>query len=114
MPDNVVAVGNPLRVVRSLEDYYQKRKAAEVKEAVQMVQEYIKRYREEPPMEIMREHFGLFENEYERLNPEYKDVMHLVEGTFDKSYERFSKHEKQFENYKSLIEYAKEQDRIGS
>ena len=108
MPDNVVVVGNPARVVRSLEDYYQNRKAVEVEEATQMVQEYVKRYDKEPPIEIMREHFWLFENDYEKLIPEFKDVMHLVEGSFEKSCEKFKDHEKKFKDFDEMKAYALE------
>ena len=80
IPDNVVVAGNPARVVRSLEDYYHKRKAAEIEEATKMVQEYVKRYGKEPPLRIMREHFWLFENSFENLTPEFRDVMYLVDG----------------------------------
>ena len=107
MPDNVVVVGNPARVVRSLEDYCQKRKAAEVEEAVQMIQEYVKRYGKYPPIEIMREHFWIFENDYENLIPEFKDVMHLVEGSFEKSCEEFKKHEKKYDSYADFLDHFK-------
>ena len=58
-------------------------------------------------MKIMREHFWLFENDYSNLIPEFKDVMHLVEGSYDKSCEKFRKHEKKFENYAAFLEYVK-------
>ena len=103
-------VGNPARIVRNLEDYYLKRKAAEIKEATEMVLEYMKRYGKEPPLEIMREHFWLFENDYENLIPEFKDVMNLVEGSFEQSCEKFGKHTKGFENYTAFLKKVKEQE----
>ena len=56
----------------------------------------------------MREHFWLFENDYEKLIPEFKRVMHLVEGSFDKSYDKFKGHDKRFEDFDDLKSYALE------
>ena len=106
VPDNVVAVGNPVRVVRTLEEYYEKRKAAELQEAVTMVQEYIDRYGKEPPVEIMREHFWLFADDYDSLIPEFKDVMHLVDGSFEESCRRLLENKKEFEAFEHFIDYA--------
>lgn len=44
IPDNVVAAGNPCKVIMSLDEYHQKRKDAQLKEAAELVNAYRKRY----------------------------------------------------------------------
>ena len=40
IPNNVVAAGNPARVISTLEAYYEKRKTAQLSEAMKMYKEY--------------------------------------------------------------------------
>ena len=44
IPDNCVAAGNPCKVIMSLEEYHEKRKAAQVDEAKELVKLYRERY----------------------------------------------------------------------
>lgn len=48
IPDNCVAAGNPCKVIMGLEAYHEKRKAAQVAEARELVQLYRERYGREP------------------------------------------------------------------
>lgn len=60
IPDNCVAAGNPARVIMSLEDYYEKRKKAQLEEAKELVQEYRKVYGKDPDEAALSEFFWLF------------------------------------------------------
>ena len=42
IPSNVVVAGNPARIIMSIEEYYQKRKAVQQEEAIELVREYRK------------------------------------------------------------------------
>lgn len=60
IPSNVVAAGNPCRVISSLEDYYYKRQKEEVSEAKNLVKEYYKKYGKYPDNNIMAEFLWLY------------------------------------------------------
>lgn len=40
IPDNCVAVGNPCRFIMNIDEYYEKRKSEQIKEATELVQTY--------------------------------------------------------------------------
>ena len=109
IPDNVVVVGNPARIVRSLEDYYKKRKGREFEEAIEMVSEYINKYGTDPSIEVMREHFWLFEDDYEKLHPEFQKVMKLVDGSYELTCKKFKKHKKMFKDFSDFLEFVHKQ-----
>lgn len=110
VPDNVVVAGNPARVIRSLDEYHKKRKAAELREAVNMVAAYKSVHGVYPAIEVMREHFWLFEDSYDDLITEFKSVMNLVYGTEEKTREKFSENKKKFKNYEEFLEYCDKQE----
>ena len=60
LPDNCVATGNPCRVIMSLEEYHEKRKAAQIAEAKELVELYRERYGKEPDEKALLEFFWLF------------------------------------------------------
>lgn len=60
IPDNCVAAGNPCKVIMGLEAYHEKRKAAQVAEARELVQLYRERYGREPDEKALHEFFWLF------------------------------------------------------
>lgn len=60
IPDNCVAAGNPCKVVMSLQEYYQKRKAAQVEEAQELVRQYRRKNHKEPDENDLHEFFGFF------------------------------------------------------
>lgn len=59
IPDNCVAAGNPCKVIMSLEEYHEKRKAAQVDEATELVKLYRERYGKEPDEHALHEFFWL-------------------------------------------------------
>lgn len=91
VPDNCVVVGNPQRVVCSIDDYLEKRREAQLSEAADLYEHWRRNSPEGkrggvPSKEIFREFFWLFEErgpqgfEY----PEFERVMALC-GSYDKS-----------------------------
>lgn len=106
LPNNVVVAGNPARIIRKLDEYYEKRKKVQLNESMTMVRQYVDVYGRKPPIEALREHFWLFEDDYEHLVPEFKSVMALVYGTEEKSKECFANHKKQFNGYDEFLAHC--------
>ena len=102
IPDNCVAAGNPARVISTLDAYYQKRKAAYLQEAKEMVRAYIDTYRKDPPKELLYEHFWLFANREEECIPPYKAMIKT-----DTAYCHYLDHEKPFASYEAFLEYCR-------
>lgn len=109
IPPNSVVAGNPARYIMSIEEYYEKRVVAQLKEAQTMFNCYVERYNKIPNKEVFREFFQLFQEpeEVHKLNPVFKEVLEL-EGTFDKSYSFYSDMKRQFNNYEEFVKYCLE------
>ena len=78
IPDNCVAAGNPARVIMSLEDYHQKRSAAQEKEAAELVREYRAVYGRDPDEAALSEFFWLFTGDDGELPPSWEAQMQQV------------------------------------
>lgn len=65
-----VAVGNPARVICSLDEYYQKRKTKQLSEALEYGRSIIERYGREPVIGDFAEEWTLFLTEKDYENPE--------------------------------------------
>lgn len=104
IPDNCVVAGVPARVVRSIDEYHDRRKSVEVQEAIVMAKEYYEVYGKFPPKEIFREHFWIFENKEENLINEYKNVNKLVWGTEKLTKKIFQKNTPKYQGYEQFIE----------
>lgn len=98
-----VYAGNPVRFLMTLDEYHEKRKSKQIKEAKELVIEYYKRYNKYPEKELLREFFWLFEDNYDDLNDTFKDVIKL-EGNEESSKKVFKEHKKEFDSYESFIE----------
>lgn len=101
-----VYAGNPAKFIMPLEEYYNKRKKQQLKEATECAIEYYKRYNKIPDKEVFREFFWLFEDG--ELIDAYKDVMEL-EGNSKLSYEKYSQRIKEFNTYEEFIEFIKKE-----
>lgn len=73
IPDNVVAAGNPCRVIMPLDEYHEKRKAAQLEEAAELVRLYRERYGKEPDEKVLDEFFWLFEDNPDTLPEIWKN-----------------------------------------
>lgn len=97
-----VYAGNPVRFIMSLDEYHEKRKSKQISEAKELVIEYYKRYNKYPKKELLREFFWLFEDNYDKLNDTFKDVIKL-EGNEEFSKKVFDEHKKEFDSYEEFI-----------
>ena len=102
IPDNCVAVGNPCKVIMGLEEYHEKRKAAQVAEAKELVQLYRERYGKEPDEKALHEFFWLFTDGNNEL-PECWDRMMRLGGNYEYTKEQFTKNNKKFENMDEFL-----------
>lgn len=106
IPDNCVVAGNPAKVIMTLEQYYEKRKKAQLDEAVELVQLYRERYGKEPDDKALHEFFWLFyDGEYE-LPDCWKSMMTLV-GNEEYSYQKIKTNKKMFRNKEDFLQSIK-------
>lgn len=106
IPDNCVVAGNPARVVMTLDQYYEKRKKAQLKEATELVQIYRERYGKEPDDKALHEFFWLFSTDSDEL-PECWEHMQNLVGNRKQTDEAFAKNEKMFENMEAFLNHVK-------
>ena len=103
IPDNCVAAGNPCRIIMGLDEYHEKRKAAQVEEASELVRLYRERYGKEPDEIALREFFWLFSSSSDKLPNEWEQVNNLC-GNIQKTKEVFLKHYKTYESLDTFLE----------
>ena len=111
VPSDCVVVGNPQRVVCTIDEYLEKRRAAQVAEAAEL---YACRRRnspegkrgEVPPKGIFSEFFWLFEPrravEEGFSDPSFEATMRL-RGTYERSCARFRQHPPAFSGYEEFL-----------
>lgn len=102
IPDNCVAAGNPCKVIMGLEEYYQKRKAAQVKEASELVRLYRERYGKEPDKKALHEFFWIFSNNPTELPDIWKSMNRLC-GNENFTNQNFVKNIKQFKDMDDFL-----------
>lgn len=105
IPDNCVAAGNPVRVIMSIEEYYEKRKTAQLEEAKQLVAEYRKVYGKNPDEQVLSEFFWLFTDDPDNLHPSWQSKMKLV-GQETLSREMLKKNPKRFRDMQDFLEHC--------
>lgn len=110
IPSNCVVAGNPAKAICSLEEYYEKRKKAQIKEAVELVHEFYNTYKKFPEEEYLREFFFLFADKEKKLNILFDDDMKLIRN-YEKSMEVFKNQKSRFSSYEDFINYCKEQQK---
>lgn len=106
IPDNCVAAGNPCKVVMSLQEYYQKRKAAQVEEAQELVRQYRRKNHKEPGENDLHEFFWLFSNDPEDLPEMWKNVNQLI-GNEEFSKDIMRKHTTTYKNMSAFLDATK-------
>lgn len=106
IPANSVAVGNPVRVVSSIEDYTKKRKTKYIEEAKELFLEYYKQYNKIPDKKIFDEFFWMFEQRnLNNLPKEFINKMKLT-GNWEKTKNKFLNTEPYFNGYEKFVEYC--------
>ncbi len=103
IPDNCVAAGNPCKMIMSLNDYYEKRKKAQLAEAAELVSLYRNRYGKEPDDRVLHEFFWLFSDGDSILTPKWKEMMKLV-GNETYSYKQLENNVKQFNDMSDFLD----------
>ena len=105
VPSNSVVVGNPQRVVCTIDDYLEKRRAEQLDEAADLYDCWRRNSPEGkrggvPPKKIFHEFFWLFERRGENgfKEPSFESVMNLC-GTYEKSVSRFDETNRMFSIY---------------
>jgi len=78
IPGNCVAVGSPAKIVMTLEEYHQKRVAAQYAEASELVRNYREVYGKEPDDNALAEFFWLFCNDDSNLPSVWEGKMRLI------------------------------------
>ncbi len=102
IPDNCVVAGNPCKVIMSLEEYHEKRKAAQVDEAKELVKLYRERYEKEPDEHALHEFFWLFTGGKDEL-PGCWDSMMRLGGNYEYSKGKLRENQKKFSNMKEFL-----------
>ena len=105
IPDNCVVVGNPAKVVMSLDDYRQKRIQAQEAEATELVREYRKVYDKDPGEYEMSEFFWLFTNSAENL-PERWNFQMSNGGNKAFSEKILAQHQKQYDDMEDFFRHC--------
>ncbi len=103
IPDNCVVAGNPAKVIMSLEDYCEKRKAVQVEEVTELIREYRKVYNKDPSEEELSEFFWLFTDDSGKLHSSWEEKMRLV-NNYDLSCEKLNGNKKVFENMQDMLD----------
>lgn len=106
VPDNCIVVGNPARVVMTLDQYYRKRKKAQLTEATELVQLYRERYGKEPDDRALHEFFWLFSDGNDEL-PECWEHMQNLVGNRQQTDRAFAKNKKICENMEEFLKRVK-------
>lgn len=103
IPDGWVAAGNPAKPIMRIEDYYQKRMDAQLKEAKELYRCYVQRLHTEPPVDVFDEFFWLFQPRDEKtLTPGAAKKMQLV-GNYENSLQLFFNQKPQFDGYEAFL-----------
>ena len=90
----------------SLAEYYEKRKAAQVQEATELVRRYRERYGKEPDEKALHEFFWLFSDNPNEL-PEIWKSMNRLCGNEEYTNEVMRKHKKQFKSIDEFLNSTK-------
>lgn len=107
-PSGGVYAGNPARRIMTMDEYYEKRRAAQFPEAKKLALHYEKRFGKQPPREIFAEYFMLFCRAEEAAeNETFRKKMELL-GNFDRSLEYMRAHEPMFDSYEEFLRACKE------
>lgn len=101
IPSNVVVAGNPARVIMSIEEYYQKRKLMQEKEAAELVQEYRKVFNRNPEKKHMYEFFWLFANGNDDIPDCWNRMLYL--GRDENCAIRFKENKKKYKDMETFL-----------
>lgn len=105
---NAVYAGVPARRLMGLDEFVEKRKRAQVSEAVALVREYRAVFGRNPDKALLREFFWLFEpRDVDHLDPVFRDVLNL-DGQLEASSAAFVASRPEFDGYDAFLDYCDE------
>lgn len=102
--DSVYA-GNPAKKICTLDEYYEKRKSRQLKEAVDFTLKYHQRFGKWPEEEKLNEYLFLFRNEIDGMPEKFKSQSNLM-GNEEITLEHLKQQKKQFQNFGEFINYC--------
>lgn len=106
IPPNSVAAGNPCRVICTLEEYYHKRKRAELYEASELIRSYYYRHGVFPPKDELAEFFWLFQSRTETMPNSFLSKFHYGGENASFTVNRYCNSKPLFESYEDLCQEA--------
>ena len=86
----------------TIDEYREKRKNAQLTEAIELVKKYRERYNREPNDEALHEFFWLFTNDVAELTPKWKSMMRLM-GNEEQSYTALKENKKMFKTMEEFL-----------
>ena len=104
IPANSVAVGNPCKVICSIDDYFHKREIKAFYEAIEYVKSINERYGRRPKLSEMREEFIYFVDK--RNIDEYYPLMPIIRELGPHYKQWLEKHQARFSSFNEFIDYA--------
>lgn len=105
LEDNYVYAGVPAKKIMSIYEYHEKRKKAQLDEAINIVKNYYLRYKKVPDKKILREYVFLFEDG-NCIEDELEHKILSDSGHFDKCYESLKNNKPQFKDYDEFIKFC--------
>lgn len=104
IPSDVVVAGVPARIICTIDEYRDKRRDKQLKEAITIYRNYFYRYGKKPDESLFREYFWLFRSAKDDLLPEFSEVNCLIDGNVTE--ECFSHWKPLFPNYFEFEQYC--------
>lgn len=103
LESNAIYAGNPAKKICSLQEYYEKRKAAQFKEAKEIYYSYKERFHCEPPESLFHEYFMLFSSgSVENLIPEFRNKL-FDHGNYEESKAYLMSNMPMFNSYEEFL-----------
>lgn len=104
--ENGVYAGNPAKRILELDEYLEKCRALQLKEAKELAIQYYNRYKRIPPKEIFYEYFPLFLSVEDMTKEQWSDNMLHLRGNYEESLTYLRKQDRPFDNYASFLKYC--------
>lgn len=108
---DAVYAGNPAHKIMSIDEYYEKRKNKQLKEAVDYVKAYKARFGHFPEMKKLDEYFYLFFDPTDENQKKSFDFKLKLLGNYEKSIQQAEYNKPMFSSYEEFLNYCKEQIR---
>ena len=101
-----VYAGNPAHKIMSIDQFYDKRKELQLKEAKDLALAYYDRFGKKPDKEVFHEYFMLFANNQDIVSCDiFNNKMNLC-GNREDSFRYISNNKPIFDNYEGFLKYC--------